>query len=359
MAERPTISVIIPIAPNGECEASLTSVRNQQYDQSKIQILVAVGLHRSIQRNTALLQATGDLIWFMDNDVTISDPYYLERMVAHYADEQTASVGGPSLTPASDSLFQRCVGAVLGSFLATQSVRARYRPIGSVRLTNERELILCSQTFRRAFIHPKGFDERLHSGNEENELMNRLDRSGRKLYYDPNLVVYRSQRSTLKTFVMQMGKYGKSRMEHFLIKPAAFELLFLVPLVFLLYLCGLPLLLLPGVPPVVQVAGILPGIAYVGLAIVSGILAGVRTRSLGIMLGATLLFPVVHLGYAAGSLFALFRRVVREDRKMPPVEVFEIRGPENRASDRRPWNAYADGGATFAGKPAIYPEEAP
>ena len=322
----PTVSVIIPIAPEGTCNLSLASVNRQDYDRTRIQILVAVGRHRSVQRNAALQKARGDIVWFMDNDVVVEDPHYLRKMVAYYAAAETASVGGPSLTLPTDSLLERAIGAVLGSYFATQSVRARYRPVGSVRRTNERELILCSQTFRRAFMHPKGFDNRLHSGNEENELMNRLDRSGRRLIYDPELCVRRSQRGSIREFVLQMAKYGKSRIEHFLIKPAAFEVLFLVPLGFALYLASLPLLLWwPGLPHTVRLLGLAPLFLYAASALVSALFIFARTGHPLVAMISLALFPLVHLGYAAGNVVGLFHRALTGGRAVLPVVVYSVR----------------------------------
>ena len=330
----PTVSVIIPIAPDGSCEVTLGSIGRQDYDHSRIQILVAVGRHRSGQRNAALEHAKGDIIWFMDNDVSVEDPQYLRKMVAYYAAADTASVGGPSLTLATDRPLQQSIGAVLGSYFATQSVRARYRPVGRVRRAGERELILCSQTFRRAFVHPTGFDERLHSGNEENELMNRLDRSGRLLIYDPDLRVFRSQRENLLEFVLQMAKYGKSRIEHFLIRPATIEVLFLIPLCFALYLATLPLLFHPGVPAGFRLIWLLPLLAYALLNMTSALFIVARTGRVEIGLLSLALFPLVHLGYAAGNVIGLFHRTLAGRREVLPVQVYSLRP---KAGGRRPW----------------------
>ncbi len=331
MANRPGVSVIIPIAPGGECEQSLASVRSQNYDKKKIQLLVGIGRHRSIQRNTALSKAKGDIIWFMDNDVEIRDPEYLNKSVAHFENERVASVGGPSLTPDSDSFLQRTIGQVLGSFFATQAARSRYRARGKVRETDEKELILCSQTFRASAIAGSCFDERLHSGNEENELMNRLKQAGHTMVYDPDLPVWRSQRGTLLQFIQQMGKYGKSRMEHFLIKPSAFETMFMVPLFFLTYLAalavaggGMLLGLLP-IPPLYFGIMCAPLALYSLLNIGSSLQAAVRGRSFAMFFASLMLFPMVHIFYGLGNLVGIKHRITGDTRDIPEVVVQEIK----------------------------------
>ena len=131
------ISVIIPIPPGGNCDITLESLKNQDYDKKKVEVFVSIGKHRSVQRNKALEKAIGDRIFFLDDDVIIKDKDYCKKHIAHYEDEKVASVGGPSLTPEKNSFLQKCFGYVLGSYFATQSMRAKFSQIGKVRKSNE------------------------------------------------------------------------------------------------------------------------------------------------------------------------------------------------------------------------------
>src|SRR5581483_4021140 len=97
---------------------------------------------------------------------------------------------------------------VMGTPLAFSSSRARYKPVGRVRETSEKEIILCNQIARRSgFLDAGGFDESLYP-NEENALMDDLQKKGGKLIYDPAFIVYRRPRPNLKSFLKMLMNYG-------------------------------------------------------------------------------------------------------------------------------------------------------
>jgi len=204
-----TFSIIIPIRPGGKPEA-LANLIKIDLSASQIEILVAEGHNPSRQRNEAVRQAQGEIIYFLDDD-SLVQPDCLKRLADHFADPMVTVVGGPSLTPSTDSLLQQAIGSALASTLGAGGVRNRYQSRGTIRKTDEKELILCNLAVRRsAFISCGGFDERLYP-NEENELLDRLRASGGILLHDPQLVVKRSQRRTLAAFARQMFRYGQGR----------------------------------------------------------------------------------------------------------------------------------------------------
>lgn len=233
-----TITIIIPIKP-GLGPTAVQRLATLDWPREQFELLVAEGTCPSRQRNRAVQEARGEIIYFLDDDSLVAADA-LQRLEHHFDDPQVAAVGGPSLTPAGDGLLQRAFGTIFSSLLGAGGVRNRYRAVGEVRRTTERELILCNLAFRRdAFLKEGGLDERLYP-NEENELLDRLSKQGLVLLHDPRLAVYRSQRPTVTAFAKQLFRYGKGRAEQ--TKIAGFSgLMPFVPLVFLLYLLSLPL----------------------------------------------------------------------------------------------------------------------
>jgi len=314
----PKISFLIPIPPGGEYDASLASIRGQDYPSEQIEIVVCIGRHRSIQRNEGLKRVNGEFVFFLDNDVDIRDPLYVRKHLALYrAAPEIGSIGGPSLTPATDTVLQRSFGQIFQSYFATTSIRARYMQLGLRRVSNERELILCNQSMRAAAVHKVGgFNTSFHSGNEENELINRMMEAGYAMVYDPEMPVYRSQRATLYQFFHQIGKYGKSRMEHFLIKPSSFEPVFLAPLGFLFYLASLPVVAaLPMLSWFHKAIFAAPFALYSLLAFFSALGALARTKHPAVAFVTFWLYPVHHCAYALGSIYGLFRRWEKEGKR--------------------------------------------
>src|SRR5437867_8631594 len=80
-----------------------------------------------------------------------------------------------------------------------------------------------------------GFNEALYP-NEENALMDQLQKSGAKLIYDPQFVVHRRPRPTIESFCKMLFTYGRGRAEQFRLHPTPGSSLNFVPPLFCLYL---------------------------------------------------------------------------------------------------------------------------
>lgn len=238
MTETPKVSMIVPVKPGGRVSA-LDGIGRLNYPPDAFEVFVAEGNCPSCQRNMAAAAASGDILCFLDDDSRIA-PEYLRRLVSHYGNPDVAAVGGPSLTPDSDSILQHTFGMALGSLIGGGGMRNRYRQVGRSRETGDQELILCNLSFRRdIFARYEGFDERLYP-NEENEMMERIRRGGGLLIHDPDLAVERSQRPTITAFCRQLFNYGRGRGEQTVIS-GVFKPITVIPSLFLLYLLLLPL----------------------------------------------------------------------------------------------------------------------
>lgn len=269
-----------------------------------VEVLVAEGRCPSRQRNRAVEQASGDILCFLDDDSVVS-PDYVSRLLKHFDDPLVGAVGGPSLTPSTDSVFQRAIGQALAGRFGGGGVRNRYRQTGAVRATTEQELILCNLSFRRAdFAAGGGLDERLYP-NEENELLDRLHVKGCRLIHDPELAIYRSQRATYRALLRQFLNYGRGRAEQTAIT-CRIPFGNLVPLVFLLYLVSLV--------AVHRTVYYLPLLCYLILLSSFAFAAAFRTREPRIGCWLLAVYPTMHLGYAAGLVWGGWRVIIRSRR---------------------------------------------
>ncbi|WP_224963362.1 glycosyltransferase [Geomonas subterranea] len=300
----PKFSVIIPVKPGGEVRA-LAAISQATYPGDLFEVLVAYGCQPSVQRNTAAREAQGEILYFLDDDSGVA-PDFLDRAAGHYQDPNVAAAGGPSLTPATDSPLQRAIGIAFASAAGGGGVRNRYRKSGAARHSSDSELILCNLSFRREiFLAHEGLDERLYP-NEENELMDRLQREGHLLVHDPELAVQRSQRRTYRAYVRQMYGYGRGRGEQTLIagtlKPVT-----LAPSLLLLYALLVPLL---GVPLLN-----LPLWAYFGVVLLASLQGTLVGKDLALLPRLLLVYPTLHLVYGAGVIRGLIRPRYRGGRK--------------------------------------------
>ena len=308
-----TISIIIPVKPGGEVHA-LGRLCSVDYPACAFEVIVAEGRQPSRQRNRAAEVATGEILYFLDDDALV-DGENLLRLATHFRDPSVVAVGGPSLTPVDDSRRQRCFGLALASIIGGGGVRNRYRRTGVVRPTDDRELILCNLAFRAdAFRASGGFDERLYP-NEENELLTRMARQGGRILHDPDLSVRRSQRPTFVAFVRQLFGYGRGRAEQTLIGGRAGVVTYL-PMLFLAYLCLLPFLDNP--------VYYLPLLCY-AVAVVLFSLAAVAEEGLWQLLPCLfLVFPALHLAYGAGLAAGFAAPRFRRPRPVVPEVTLRV-----------------------------------
>jgi succinoglycan biosynthesis protein ExoA len=237
----PTVTVIIAARPDMAEVRAVAAARKLDYPQDKLEIILARGRQPSVQRNTALRAAAGEIIYFLDDDAIVL-PGNLRRAVAQFTSAEVKMVGGPSLCPPDAPGLEQAFALTMGAWLAFFSSCARYRKVGKPRATSEKELILCNLLARReALLDLGGFNEKLYP-NEENALMDELQKRGGKLLYDPALMVYRRPRPTLRAFGRMLMNYGRGRAEQVRLHPTLRSAPNFVPPLFCLFLALLPFL---------------------------------------------------------------------------------------------------------------------
>jgi succinoglycan biosynthesis protein ExoA len=291
------------------------------YPADKLEILVARGQQPSAQRNAALKNAHGDLIYFLDDD-SAPQPGNLRHAVAQFKDPKVQMVGGPNLCPPGAPPIEQVFALVLASWLAFGPSRARYAAVGQVRETSEKELILCNLlTRRQSLLDLGGFNEALYP-NEENALMDELQKQGGKLIYDPQLIVFRRPRSNLNAFARMLMTYGRGRAEQFRLHPTPGSALNFVPPLFCLYLVALPFVLtLTAVGKLYPVPLLFYALAV--LAQAGALAAGGRLLQ---SLAAIPLIVLTHILYGLGFWRGLFTPL-RCPGQRPPAQVVLERVP--------------------------------
>jgi succinoglycan biosynthesis protein ExoA len=236
--------VIIAARPDNREVRAAGAARQLDYPPDKLEIILARGKQPSVQRNAAIRAATGGIIYFLDDDSTPL-PGNLRRAIGQFSADDVKMVGGPSLCPPDAPDIEQAFALAMGARLAFASSSARYRSVGRPRATSEKELILCNLLARRdALLELGGFNEALYP-NEENALMDELKKRGGTLLYDPELIVFRRPRATVRAFCKMLLNYGRGRAEQFRLQPSPGSAANFVPPLFCLFLAVLAFL-----PPV-------------------------------------------------------------------------------------------------------------
>lgn len=315
------MTIIIPARPGEGRIQALEAVRALDYPRAGLEMIVARGKQPSVQRNAAIKAAHGELIFFLDDDARPA-PESLRRAVAHFDSAEVKMAGGPNLCPKDAPWIEQLFAVVLSSWAMGPS-RARYAQVGEARQSSEKELILCNLVARRdTMTELGGFDESLYP-NEENALMDDIQKRGGKLIYDPNVVVERRPRPTLQAFAKMMLTYGRGRAEQFRLHPSFGSALNLIPALFCLYLAVWPLIasLNSNVArhrDIMVLIGTLPLAFYLLMLLVNALIS-VRQHSFVRSMAALPLVVLTHVLYGLGFWRGLFTKLRKGAR--PQVEV--------------------------------------
>jgi hypothetical protein len=317
----PGVTVLIAARPEQAEIKAVTAARQLDYPAGKLEILVARGQQPSAQRNAALKAARGELIYFLDDD-SVPPPGNLRRAAARFSDPRVKMVGGPNVCPPDAPVIEQIFALVLASWLAFGPSRARYAAVGAARPTSEKELILCNLLARRdAMLELGGFDESLYP-NEENALMDELQKRGDQLIYDPEFIVQRRPRHSLKAFAKMLMTYGRGRAEQFRVKPTFGSALNFVPPLFCVYLAALPFLGRIGLAPLCVYA----------LALLAQAAALVPHGGIFRSLCAVPLMALSHVLYGVGFWRGLFTKLQSARERVAVPVTLEIVKPMETGS---------------------------
>lgn len=161
----------------------------------------------SQKRNLAMQYASGEILAFLDDDA-YPNKSWLARAVLHFENSGVAAVGGPAITPESDSFWQKVSGAVFLSKISGGNP-ARYWPMGGVEEVDDWPSV--NLLVRKTdFVAVNGFDGAFWPG-EDTKLCLDLIKANKKIIYDSSVLVYHHRRAGLKKHLRQVGGYGLRR----------------------------------------------------------------------------------------------------------------------------------------------------
>lgn len=293
-AEAEEIPIELLVASDGDA-AAVEPVRRHFPDAI---VGLGEGAHLGHARNFLVVRARAELLWFLDDDVTVR-PGSLGRLIELSEREPEVDVfGGPNLTPPGSGAFEVVQGAVLASVVGSGPVRRRY---GRRRQTiaDERFFILCNMAIRRSAMLP--FPAELRGG-EENALLTDLSRAGARMLYDPKLVVYHERRPTFRGFAAQMHKYGVGRGQVIRRRPREARPAYLAPVALIgCAAVGAPLALVN--PLLLAPLGV-----YAAAMVAQAVKIGIGRRRVSAALLAAVLLVTLHVCYGLGVISGLSRR---------------------------------------------------
>jgi len=257
------------------------------------------------KRDMALKHAKGEILAFLDDDAyPLRD--WLSRAADNFRSEEIAAVGGPAVTPDSDSARQKASGLVYSSFLVSGPYAYRYLPKKRKEVD---DFPSCNLFVRRSvFEQVGGFNTQFWPGEDTKLCLDITCKLRKKIIYDPEVIVYHHRRRLFLPHLKQVANYAlhrgyfakrfprtSLRISYFL--PSILFLGIVAGGIFSLFSSGLRSFYLYGLT------------LYVLTVLVSSIYAGFRFSHLvfsGII--------VTHLAYGLYFLKGLFANKLKEEQ---------------------------------------------
>ncbi len=227
------------------------------------------------KRNIGIKAAKGEIVAFIDDDA-YPDAHWLEYAVRYFGDETIGAVGGPGVTPPGDSFLARMGGRVYDNLLVSGNYRYRYKA-GGVRRDVD-DYPSCNLFVRKSLLDSFGGYRTDFWPGEDTLLCKDIVDAGKRIVYDPWVVVFHHRRPLFGAHLRQLGRYAFHRGYFCKRYPSnSLRLSYFIPTLFVAYLFIWAILVAIPQPSVMSVElfciwqGIIsiPMLAYVLLALLT------------------------------------------------------------------------------------------
>lgn len=186
-----SISVIIPSRDgyrDGNVPALLKALKRQSIKNFEVKIVKGVS-PCSKAHNEGVKQTKGELIVFIDDDITLGSDYVLENVIKALQEDKTIGIAGASQTiPPDSSPFQRKIAKALPRFT--------YHAVNKITDT-DMATHACMAMRRSLYKKLGGENEGLCRGDDL-DLRLRVRQAGFRVVVVPNTVVYHPMPKNMK-----------------------------------------------------------------------------------------------------------------------------------------------------------------
>ena len=224
LARDPMVSIVIACPGDSwmlrECLAAIAAQTYRNFEvivlpdgrtvfgQTTTTIIPTGKVRPAEKRNIGINAAKGDLVAFIDDDA-YPDAHWLEYAVKYFGDESIGAVGGPGVTPPGDGFLARAGGRVYDSLLVSGNYRYRYKA-GGVRRDVD-DYPSCNLIVRTGILKAIGGYRTDFWPGEDTLLCKDIIDSGKRIVYDPWVVVFHHRRALFGPHLRQLGRYAFHR----------------------------------------------------------------------------------------------------------------------------------------------------
>jgi len=187
------------------------------------------------KRDLGADKARGEILVFIDDDAYPAKDW-LKNALVNFDKSEVAGVGGPGITPPSDSLRQKVSGHVWSTWLGAGGAGVYRNRLGKKREVDDYptfNLLVRKKDFGKI----GGFDSNFWPGEDTKLCHDLVYKLGKKIVYDPRVLVYHHRREVFGAHLKQISRFAVHR-GHFarILPKTSRRLSYFMPGLFVLFL---------------------------------------------------------------------------------------------------------------------------
>lgn len=185
---------ILVIENNSIEEATFSYYKELESQGIRVLHYPKAGFNYSAINNFGVKEAKGEYLLFLNNDMEVITPDFMEKMVSNLQRPQVGAVGAKLYYP--DNTVQHAgiiigIGGIAGhAFLGLARGRSGYLHKASLQMNVSAVTAACMMTKKEVFEKIGGFEEELSVAFNDVDLCLRIGKAGYKIVYNPHVELY-------------------------------------------------------------------------------------------------------------------------------------------------------------------------
>lgn len=195
------------------------------------------------KRDIGARKAVGEILAFLDDD-SYPDKNWLKNALEIFEENsKVVGVCGPTLTPLQDNLLQKVSGYVWSTWLGSGGAGSYRCAPGHRRQVDDYPTVNLLVR-KEDFLKVGGFNSHFWPGEDTKLCLDLTKKLGKKIIYDPEVLVYHHRREVFLPHLEQISRYAIHR-GHFarILPETSLRLGYFLPTLFVLGLIGGPILI--------------------------------------------------------------------------------------------------------------------
>ena len=249
-------------------------------------------------RNHGMKNSKGDLIVFIDSDCE-ADSNWLKTILDHYYKDNFDACGGPDGSKDDFTILQKAIDYSMTSFFTTGGMRGHSEKMIAKFYPRTHNMAM-----KRSLYETLGGFGSLRHG-QDIEYSNRIRKTGAKIKFIKDAVVYHRRRTSIKQFYKQVFNWGVARINLYLIDQNMLETIHYLPSFALLSGIFLFFFLI-----FLGMSGINLFLIYFSPLIFISIFGCIQKKEIRILPFLLVVIPIQIIGYGLGFIKAYIFRII-------------------------------------------------